>query len=519
MIGSWPAVQRLSTLWSLSQTPAVPTNQTNKTNNVPKPGSQQTPQDNSSATQNTVDIPGKESPGAGDKDSPPVTSTSGERPQESGPTGTPAKRTLPFKRGVRRGDVLLMVAKLDPELAKAEQKVQPRDGPMDKTPAPAKYSGGTKKGTTAGTSCDPQASVPEKTRTRGVGDTSQSTKGGKCQGTEGKGSRDPQTNGQKEGESQNTEEQGTRSQAQEAGNKGQPGTAEKDGGGPPKQMGKEDGPKVAAAEVRPVEPPVPLRKSGGSLSQRSKWDSPQSKNRGTESHAKDEKTGDLQSPAADRSRGQPAEPTGQQQGPPGKMEKVGRPQKKLVTPGKPRELPGVAVETQSPKESGKAPDGIPTAGISAEAAKKEGPPESRVQGAEEPRARTEEEVDAVEPQAEGHTEPVPESGMERPSMQRPMEEKQTLQDPDGGGQSGDSDQVMGCGAWGMGRTCPRGDPRVGRGRARAQHSPGEYSRRARLLGSTRPLPRLDFSAGLLLLLLSGYRVSLVTHNSLRWHRV
>ncbi|XP_052023609.1 unconventional myosin-XVIIIb [Apodemus sylvaticus] len=429
------------------ETPAVPTNQTNKTNNVPKPGSQQTSQDNSSTAQNSVDIPGKEPPGAGDKNSTPVTSTSAERPQESGPTGTPAKRTLPFKRGVRRGDVLLMVAKLDPELAKADQKVQPHDGPMDKTPAPAKDSGGTKKGMTAGTSCDPQASVPEKTRTRGVGDTSQSTKGGKCQGTEGKGSRDPQTNRHKEGKCQNTEEQGTRSQAQEAGNKGQPGTAEKDGGGPPKKMGKEDRPKIAAAEVRPVEPPVPLRKSGSSLSRRSKWDSPQSKNSITESHGKDEKTGDLQSSAAARSRGQPAEPTGQsaeptgqQQEAPAKMEKVGRPQKKLVTPGKPRELPGVAAETQSLKESCKVPDGIPTAGISAEAAKREGPPESRVQGANESRVRTEDEVDVVEPQA-GHSEPVPETGMERLSMQRPMEEKQTLQDPDRGGQSGDSDQA------------------------------------------------------------------------------
>lgn len=410
-----------------------------------------------------------------------MTSTSGG-PQESGPTGTPAKRTLPFKRGVRRGDVLLMVAKLDPELAKAEQKVQPRDVPTDKTPAPAKDSGGTKKGATTGTSCGPQASMPEKTRTKGVENTGQIIKGGKCQGTEGKGSQDPQTNGQKEGESQSTEEQGTRSQALEAGNKRQLGTAEKKGGGPPKKMEKEDGPKVAGAEVRPVEPPVPLRKWGSSLGRRSKWDSPQSKNRVTESHRKDEKTEDLRSPAEDRSCGQPAEPTGQHQEAPAKMEeKVGRPLKKLVTPGKPREFPGVAAETQSPEESCKAPDGIPTTGISAEATKREGQPESRVPGAEEPRVRTKEEVGVMEPQAEGHIESVPETGMERPSMQRPMEEKQILQDPDRGGQSGDSDQVMGCGLWGlrMGRTCSRG----GRGLARAQHS------RARPLGSTRPPPQ------------------------------
>ncbi|XP_028621359.1 unconventional myosin-XVIIIb [Grammomys surdaster] len=423
------------------ETPAVPTNQTNKTNNIPKPGSQPTSQDSPSTVQNSADIPGKEPPGSGDKDSTPVTSTSGG-PQESGPTGTPAKRTLPFKRGVRRGDVLLMVAKLDPELAKAEQKVQPRDVPTEKTPPPAKDSGGTKKGVTTGTSCDPQASMSEKTRTRGVEDTGQITKGGKCQGTEGEGSQDPQTNGQKEGESQSTEEQGTRSQPQETGNKGQLGTAEKKGGGPPKKMEKEDRLKVAGAEVRPVEPPVPIRKWGGSLGRRSKWDSPQSKNRVTESHRKDEKTGDLQSPAVDKSCGQPAEPTGQQQEAPAKMEeKEGRPQKKLVTPGKPRELSGVAAETQSPEESCKAPDGIPTMGISAETAKREGQPESRVQGAEEPRVCAKKEVDVMEPQAEGHIESVPETGMERPSMQRPMEEKQILQDPDRGGQSGDSDQA------------------------------------------------------------------------------
>lgn len=345
---------------------------------------------------------------------------------------------------------MLMVAKLDPELAKAEQKVQPHDVPTDKTPAPAKDSGGTKKGATTGTSCGPQASMPEKTRTGGVGDTGQITKGGKCQGTEGKGSQEPQTNGQKEGESQSTEEKGTRSQAQEAGTKGQLGTAEKKGGGPPKKMEKEDGPKVTGAEVRPVGPPVPLRKWGGSLGQRSKWDSPQSKNRVTEAHRKDEKTGDLQSPVVDRSCEQPADPTGQQQKAPAKMEeKVGRPQKKLVTPGKPRELPGVAAETQSPEESCKAPDGIPSTGITAEAAKMEGQPESRVQGAEEPRVRTGEEVDVRKPQTEGHIESVPETGMERASMQRPMGEKQILQDPDRGGQSGDSDQVMGCALWSL----------------------------------------------------------------------
>lgn len=125
-------------------------------------------------------------------------------------------------------------------------------------------------------------------------------------------------------------------------------------------------------------------------------------------------------------------------------EKVGRPQKKLVTPRKPRELPGVAVKTQNPEESCKAPDRIPTTAISAEAAKRDGQSESRVQGTGEPRVPTEEEVDVLKPQAESHIESVPEVNMERP-----MEEEQILQDPDRGGQSGDSDQVMGCGLWSL----------------------------------------------------------------------
>ncbi|EGW07183.1 Myosin-XVIIIb [Cricetulus griseus] len=415
------------------RTPEVPINQANKTNNVPKPGSQQTSQDSPSATQKDADIPGKDPPRADDKNSMPVTSTGGEKPQESGPTGTPAKRTLPFKRGVRRGDVLLMVAKLDPELAKPEQKTQPRDTPKDKTPALATDPGGTKKGATTGTPCGPQTPITEKNSTGGDGDTSQGgTKGGKCQGTEGKGSRDPQTKGQKECESQNTEGQGTRSPAWEAVNKGQVGTVEKGGGGPPKKMEKEDGPKGAGAKVRPLEPPVPIKKWGVSLGRRSKWDSSQSKNRESESQRRDEKRGDLQGTAA--------EPRGQQQEAPGKMEKAGGSQKKLVIPGKCQEQPGVTAETQSPQECCKAPGGMPTevtlAAEVAEAARREDQPESTAQGAGEPCVHAEEEVDIEEPQAEGPVESLPKTQVERSSLQKPMEEEPVLQDP-----GRDSDQA------------------------------------------------------------------------------
>lgn len=74
----------------------------------------------------------------------------GEKPQESGPSGTPAKKSLPFKRGVRRGDVLLMVAKLDPDSARPEQRTQPRDAPTSRTPSPATDPGGGKRGTSQG---------------------------------------------------------------------------------------------------------------------------------------------------------------------------------------------------------------------------------------------------------------------------------------------------------------------------------------------------------------------------------
>ena len=144
-----------------------------------------------------------------------------------------------------------------------------------------------------------------------------------------------------------------------------------------------------------------------------------------------------------------AEPREQPQEAPGSREKAERPQKKPVTPEKCQEQPEVAVETQSPQESCKAPGGIHTEETSAEAARREDQLESRVQVAKEPCVHAEEEVDIVESQAEGHVESIPKPHSERPSMQKPVEEKQVLQDPGSGGQSGDSDQVMGYGLWSL----------------------------------------------------------------------
>ena len=148
----------------------------------------------------------------------------GEKPQESGSSGTPAKKSLPFKRGVRRGDVLLMVAKLDPDSAKPEQRTQPRDAPASKTPPPATDPGGGKEGDTPGTPRGPQASTTDappkakKMPTGGLGDpgTVLLTKGEKDQGTVRKGGEAPQTKAVTKGELQGKEG---------LGDGGQPGAA------------------------------------------------------------------------------------------------------------------------------------------------------------------------------------------------------------------------------------------------------------------------------------------------------
>ena len=102
-----------------------------------------------------------------------MTTINDEKPQESGPSGTAAKKPLPFKRGVRRGDVLLMVAKLDPDSAKPEQGAQPQDVPACKTPAPATDPGGGRKRETPQVPHGPQASpedtAPKAEKTGGLG--------------------------------------------------------------------------------------------------------------------------------------------------------------------------------------------------------------------------------------------------------------------------------------------------------------------------------------------------------------
>uniref|UniRef100_A0A8C9P816 Myosin XVIIIB n=1 Tax=Spermophilus dauricus TaxID=99837 RepID=A0A8C9P816_SPEDA len=259
-----------------------------KTNRGTKSGSQQIPQDSQSAPPQGTSIPGKESQGAGGPAPALMTSINGEKPQEPGPTATPAKKSLPFRRGVLGGDVLLMVARLDPGAAQPEQRTQPRDPPACKTPPAVTDPGGEKPGETPGSPSGSQvptedlASKPEKTRTGGLGDPGQGSEGEK-------GGRGPQTKGLKGGEPQGKEEQRTRPQTQGAGDGGQPEAVEKEGGDPPSKNEKGGLPKDVETEGKPSGPRVQVRKWGGSLGRKSKWGGPQSKK---------DKGGDLRTPPA-----------------------------------------------------------------------------------------------------------------------------------------------------------------------------------------------------------------------------
>ncbi|KAI4557478.1 hypothetical protein MJT46_014157 [Ovis ammon polii x Ovis aries] len=301
-----------------------------------KPGSQNA----QSGSPPSADVLGRKDEEAGTKD-PVLMTINGEKPQESGPSGTPAKKILPFKRGVRRGDVLLMVAKLDPDSAKPEQRTQPRDAPTSKTPPPATDPGGGKKGDTPGTSRGPQASTTdtppkaEKTQTGGLGDpgTVLPMKGEQDQGTVGKGGEAPQTKGVKRGELQGKEG---------LGDGGQPGAVEKGAGDPPNKGAKGSLSKDVAGEGKWAGAQAPVRRWGSSLGRRGKWDSPQRKkdkegpllseaDKMEEPQTKVEKTGKVpgragEAPRAVDKAGEPQSRTGKAGEPRGKMEKMGPPQ-------------------------------------------------------------------------------------------------------------------------------------------------------------------------------------------------
>ncbi|XP_074212863.1 unconventional myosin-XVIIIb isoform X3 [Camelus bactrianus] len=411
------------------ETPEIPFNQPNsKSDNSTKSGSQQI-----SSSSQSADILGRKSEGAGTVDPMLMTSINGERPQESGPSGTPARKPLPFKRGVRRGDVLLMVAKLDLDSARPEQRTQPRGAPTCKTPPPATDPGVEKKGETSETPCGPQASTKdaapkaERTQAGGLGDlgTVLPTEGEKDQGTVRKGGGAPQTKGVKGGELQGTEG---------PGEGGQPGTVEKRGGDPSSKVAKGNLSQEAAGERKWAGARTQVRRWGVSLGRRSRWDGPQSKkdkegvllsqaNKTEEPQAKAEKVGTAQ--------GQVGEA-------PGAMERAGQPQGEMEKVGQPQGRSGEAGKAGRKTEKGsQAPKEMDARGETPAAAGKEDQPESRGQEAEEPCTSTGDGGPELE--LEGPRKPALESCAERPEMK--SREGPALQEGSGGGQSRVSDQA------------------------------------------------------------------------------
>ncbi|XP_058512716.1 LOW QUALITY PROTEIN: unconventional myosin-XVIIIb [Ochotona princeps] len=250
------------------ETPEVPASQPKrKSGSDNKPGGPQLTQDGQPKSPQSTDIPATESQGAGRLDPALRTSINGEKLQEPGPGGTPTKKTLPVRRGVRRGDVLLMVAKLDLDAAKHAQ-------PQDALPV-ATDPGGGAKGEIPQTSPVALAPRTDKTQAGVSGDSGQGSKSERGPGLRGKGVGAPQAKG---GEPHGTEGPGTKPQTQESSERGRLVTAQKEGGGdPPSQTAKGTLSKGAEAKEKLTGPPVQARKWGGSLGRRTRGDSVQGK--------------------------------------------------------------------------------------------------------------------------------------------------------------------------------------------------------------------------------------------------
>lgn len=410
------------------------------------------------------------------------TTINGEKAQESGPSGAPAKKPLPFKRGVRRGDVLLMVAKLDPDSAKAEQKTQPRDAPVCKIPSPATDPGGGKEGKAPPAPC-PQATTEdaalkaEKTQTGGPRDpgTVPMTKGEKDQGTAGKGGEAPQTKGLKGDEPQGKEglDEG-----------GRPGTVEKGGADSANKMAKGNLSKVAGGEGKLAGAQTQVKKWGGSLGRRSRWDGPQRKDKEGALLSKVEKTGQSQVKAekVDKVQGKVGEAPGVKEEARGPHSEAGeaatKTRKSCEAPkevgaagkeshkvqGKVQEAPRGMEEARGPPSgSGTKTQGceVPKE-VSADG--KQSQPDSREQEAEGPCRSVNARAGALDTEPEAPRPPALESHAERPQRQE-NQEGPALQEGSEGSQSGDLDQVRGCSPeWGavvgpsreggMGKTCP-----------------------------------------------------------------
>ncbi|XP_069850333.1 unconventional myosin-XVIIIb [Dipodomys merriami] len=357
------------------------TQASSKTGGAPRSGS---PSSSQRASAPSGDSQGPGGPGA----------DAGE-PQE------PARRPLPGRRGGPRGDVLLMVARLDPEVAK------PRDSPPGRTPAPAADPGGAE--SQAAPPAGPGALT---TRPGGPGGTGRGAQEQRSQSAVGKGSRVPPTKQPKRGEPQ----------APGAGDGGQLQTA--GGAAPQNKTDKEAWPQEGGHRIR-TEPRVPARKWGASLSKKSKGEAPPSKK---------DKAGPLQTKTEERGAGtEPGAQAGEATGGLEEAGEAGVPQK--------TEAPGEAAGAQSLAEKGCAePPKAAPRGPPPEASGTEGRPDRRTQGAQESSGSAEGGV--PQPQLE----PVPETPADQPSAQKPADQGRGPQEQSSGDQSPDTQQA-GEGRW------------------------------------------------------------------------
>ncbi|KAM5312212.1 unconventional myosin-XVIIIb isoform 3-T3 [Glossophaga mutica] len=405
------------------ETPEIPTSQPDtKSNSGTKSGSQKTSQDSQAGSLPHPNVPGKEGEGAGTTEPAPMTTVHGEKPQEPGPSVAPAKKPLPFKRGVRRGDVLLMVAKLDPDSAKPEQRAQPQDASACKTPAPATDPGGGRKGETPQAPHGPQASPEdtalkaEKAQTGGLGGpgTVLLTKGERDQGTAGKAGGAPQAKGLKGEQPQDKErpDEG-----------GPPGTVEKQGGDPPNKAAKGKLSKDTGGEGKLAGAQIQVKKWGGPLGRKSRWDGPQKKDKESLPLSAAAKTEEPQSKGEKVDKVQ------------GQVGKAGEAPRGVETACGPQRESGKAGEAGSKTEKGReAPKEVGEHG-EAPAAAEERQPDLRVQEAGEPCGRVDGRAQALEAEPGGPGAPALGSHAERPPVPEDQEGP-ALPEGSGGSPSG-----------------------------------------------------------------------------------
>lgn len=382
--------------------------------------------------------------------------------------------------------MLLMVAKLDPDSAKPEQRTQPRDAPACKTPYPATDPGGGKEGKAPPAPRGPQASTEdaapkaEKTQTGRPRDpgTVPMTKGEKDRGTAGKGGEAPQTKGLKGDEPQGKEG---------PGEGGRPGTVEKRGADSTNKMAKGNLSKDAGGEGKLAGAQTQVKKWGGSLGRRSRWDGPQKKDKEGALLSKAERTGESQVKAekVDKVQGQvgeaprvkeearaPHSVSGEAGEAAAKTQKGCEAPKEVGAAGKEsHKVKGKVEEAPRGTEEAHGPhseSGAKTQGCEApkevSAVGKESRPDSRGQEAGGPCTSANARAGALETEPQAPRPPALESHTERPQRQE-NQEGPALQEGSEGSQSGDLDQVRGCSpGWGavagpsrergMEKTCP-----------------------------------------------------------------